>query len=193
MKLSVSVPDELWERASAQRPDLKTSVLVQEALESWTRPEGTAGYSLARPEGVEELFEAARERLAAEARAQFERGYRAALEAAPSLAIWHIESLAEKRYDVKAWIEPIVGGRVAMAVGQIPDPSPGEPDLAMVALIRALGSLSGPWADDMFRPGPAYLRGFAQAMRELFDEVVAGQIPPAATAHPSVNGENAFG
>jgi hypothetical protein len=46
MKLSVSVPDELWERACAQRPDLKTSVLVQEALESWTHPEGTAGYSL---------------------------------------------------------------------------------------------------------------------------------------------------
>ena len=73
-KLSVSVPDELWEQAQTQRPDLNPSHLVKAALETFTRPADTAGFSLARPADAEDDFAAARAKFADIAREGLQRG-----------------------------------------------------------------------------------------------------------------------
>jgi hypothetical protein len=180
VKLSVSVPDELWDRARAGRPDLSTSHLVQQALERWTSPEGSAGYSLEAPEAAAELMERATARLSEDAREHYERGYLAGAKAGTELDWWSVQSLHDKHYDVRAWIDPIRNGQLAYDMGQL---EPGmQPSSAVGPLVEALGALMSPWGDNMFTPSAPYLRGFTQAMRDLWQRVNVGGPEEAAGA-----------
>jgi hypothetical protein len=110
MKLSVSVPDGLWEEARAVRPDLKPSGIVQAALEAW-RSERSPAFRHDPPADVGEAFSHARNRLAAHARQDFERGYRAAVAVAPEIEWWVLEALATQHFSVRLWAEnPRAGG-----------------------------------------------------------------------------------
>jgi hypothetical protein len=181
MKLSVSVPDALWEKAQTKRPDLKDSHLVQEALESFTKPADTAGFSLAMPDDAKEAFEVAREHLATMARAQFEDGYRAAVEAIPHLGWWNVQGLAEDHFDVKSWARSLVDSNVNAKLGNIPEDW-GTEDKVIGALIKPLGSLLPPYGDNSPRPSIPFLRGFTQAFRDLWEQVNAGEIAPEPAA-----------
>jgi hypothetical protein len=195
MKLSVSVPDELWERARGVRPDLKDSRLVQTALDAFTRPAEVAGYSTAMPEDAKAAFEAVRDKLAARARTEFEDGYRAAIELVPTLDWWDIQSLAERyRFAVKEWAQSYADSVVAGHLGHIPKDMAAELE-TVGGLVKALGNVISPFGDNEYGRTVPFLRGFAQAFRELWDQVNQGEA--SANADPGgdvpASGEGALG
>lgn len=173
MKLSVSVPDDLWNEARQSRPDLNPSHLVQDALIAWTRQRATDAFPQDRPPDADAAFSTARARLAASGREDFERGYRAAILAVESFSLVWFESLARARFDVVAWADGIADTERRAAAGQIP--SDWAPDQQFSrALADALGSLFNPFGFDTFMPGVAYLRGFTKAMRDLWEGAIEG-------------------
>jgi hypothetical protein len=179
-KISISVPEVLLVRAQAQHPGMPTSGIVTLALEMQLRDRDAAGYSLERPSAAVSRFADAKDRLAADARAQFEAGYLAGVEAAGELGYRDIESLHLVHYDVAAWIQPYLNG--AMDAGQFSDMKESD---AVGPLIDALGSMMSPYGDDMFSPTGPYLRGFAQAMRDLYREVSDGiSVEPPTSSGP---------
>ncbi len=158
-----------------QRPDLNPSHLVQEALEAWTRSHAAPVFPQERPDDAQDAFALARERLSGQAREEFERGYRAALEAAEVLDLWVIESLAKRHFEVVAWAADFAQTSVEAAIGMTSEE--WAPDNKIIgALVKALGNLIGPWGDDAFRPSAPYLRGFVQAMRDLWEESFEGTV-----------------
>jgi hypothetical protein len=173
MKTSISVPDELWQRAKARRPELNASHMVQEALEAFAAPAapGSEGWKLVA--GVEQVFEAARERLAAQARREFEEGYNAAIVAGEEMEWRDVEALAEARFDITAWVAPYINLPARAVIGEIPEDEI-EPAIIPI-LVHALGNMIPPWGDDSFTPHGSYLRGFARGMRDLFEAVVAAE------------------
>jgi hypothetical protein len=190
-KLSVSVSDELWARALAQRPDLNPSRLVQTALESWTRAADSAGFSVERPPKAEKKFQLAREWLGAIAREQFEAGYLAAVDTMPKLDWLALQDLADRNFDVKTWAEGYGSSEAEAKAGFIPED--WSPDPATVkALYQGLGPWIMPYNEESPRPTIPFLRGFAKAFRELWEETVDGPTR-ASGAASSTNGEGALG
>jgi hypothetical protein len=179
MKLSVSVPDPLWESAHELRPDLNPSALVQEALGSWVRTRSATPYPVGRPPEADAGFAAARARMTATARAEFERGYLAAVTCAETLDWVYLHSLARDRFEVKSWAERIANEAVQADMGNIPRDWAPEPE-TVHALLKALGNIVHPFGDDMFAPSVPYLRGFTQAMRDLWTDAVEGRSAQAA-------------
>ena len=98
MKLSVSVPDDLWEEARSVAKDPESSsAVIQEALRRWaTQARGGPGYATSPPQDVLPDLQEARERLAREARAEFGRGYTQGVQCARRLPWWAIEDLADR-------------------------------------------------------------------------------------------------
>jgi hypothetical protein len=166
------------------RPDLKDSHLIQTALEEFTKPGDTAGFSLTRPAGAEEGFAKAQEQLATFARAEFEKGYQAAVDLVPSLSWWSIQNLADHyRFDIKAWVRAYTDAVVAGEIGQIPKDL--APDGKLIGpYIEAFGNLVSPFGDDLWGPSIPYLRGAGQAFRELWASVNTGAAP-ATTDGPN--------
>jgi hypothetical protein len=105
MKLSVSVPDELWNEARSLAQDSTTSAVVQEALRRWVnqahpKPQYVEGL----PEDVLAALRETRGRLGEEAHMESKRGYVYGVETAQRLPWWAIESLADHyRFDVREW------------------------------------------------------------------------------------------
>jgi post-segregation antitoxin (ccd killing protein) len=165
MKLSVSVPDDLWETARARRPDLNPSHLIQEALESWQRQSPGTTSAVERPAAVEAQFIRARDRLAGQMREESDNGYRAALQLAEVTQWRVIAFLAEDRFDVKTWAKTFV--KVAEKANAKAD------DPLVLAMVRAVGNLVPGYGVDTFTPTPIYLQGFVSAMRELWDAASA--------------------
>ena len=174
MKLSVSVPDPLWDAARESRPDLNPSRLVQEALDSWVRARSATPYPVGRPRQADAHFDAARARLVATARAEFERGYVAAVECAEILDWVYFDSLARGRFEVRSWAAGIASAAVQVDLGALPKEWGPAPATVRV-LVQALGNIVSPFGDDMFTPSLPYVRGFAQAMRDLWTDAVEGR------------------
>jgi hypothetical protein len=167
MKLSISVPEPLWEEARAFRPELNPSHLVQEALEAMAHAERTS--TLAdRPAEVDEAFAVARDRFIQQAHERYQRGYAAAVELAGHVDWWVLESIARDNFNVEQWAEGIVKDLDHAMVGLIP--RDWIKDYPIGAFIKALGCFVDP-SGEGWRPDAAYLRGFAQAMRALWTEV----------------------
>ena len=174
MKLSVSVPDPLWHRATELRPELNPSHLVQAALERLVDAAATATLPIHRPTASAKAFIEARDRLLSQARSEFEEGYSAALEAVEKVPLWSLESLATRfSFDVKRWASGYASDAVNADLGNIP--KEWAPDSALIgALGRGLGSVVSPFFDDSFSPSVAYVRGFSQALRDLWTDVYEG-------------------
>jgi hypothetical protein len=187
MKLSISVPEQLWARAKAASGGANASHLVQEALRRYVE-DGVAkpAYSLAPPEDVVDAWGALRGQFASEARQRFEQGYRAAVTAFAELSWSRLEFLAEDcRFDVKGWAESF--RRLAEDI-ELRMSTPGHvsqypPEVAdvTVAEVNALFTALGAWArphgggsDWEWEPSPTYVRGFTQAARDLWRDINEG-------------------
>ena len=176
MKLSVSVPDGLWEEARAVRPDLNPSGIVQAALEAW-HSERSPAFPHDPPADVGEAFSQARDRLAAHARQEFERGYRAGVVVAPEIEWWVLEALATQHFSVRLWAENLALVAQAERAGEVPEGT-GPSQASLMCLREALGPAL-PWADDedlVPNPSAPYLRGFSAAMRDLWEAAFEGPI-----------------
>ena len=106
MKLSVSVPDELWEEARSIAADSESSsAVIQEGLRRWVmQTRGGPRYATSAPEDVLGDLQEARERLAREARAEFGHGYAQGVQSARRLPWWAIEDLADRHgFRVREW------------------------------------------------------------------------------------------
>jgi hypothetical protein len=184
MKLSVSVPDDLWDQARGQAPtDIASapSALVQEALRAYVTANAPEAPRLRvpRPEGHQVTFERARSKLAQQARQEAEKGYVAGLAIAEHLE-WHdIESLAERyRFDVAEWAksyrdadERAAMRKSGMQIEPMHEATP-RPNL-MRHLIVNLGDLAAFASQAEWDPAPTYLRGVRQALAEMYQEAMA--------------------
>jgi len=190
MKLSISVPNELWDRARAAGNDANPSHLVQEALHRYVEERGRKpAYPLTPPDDVASAKGAVRERFANEARKKFEDGYRAALTAFPVLSWNDIEFLANSyRFDVKRWAhsyaalaeDPDLRKAMPGYVSQFPEGA--DVDAAVVqALMNALGAWAAPHGMSEWEPGATYARGFEQAARDVWREITEGTPERAGT------------
>jgi hypothetical protein len=103
MKLSIYVPDELWQRAR-QASDENPSSLVQTALERWL------GNELKRPPYYESpppdalRIKQLRDRLEREARALYREGYEEGLRLAEELNWSQLDRLAAVHWDIARWV-----------------------------------------------------------------------------------------
>jgi hypothetical protein len=103
-KLSVSIPDELWEQAQAASPDMGQSQLVQVALRRYVA--GMTGrWPLVRSRSEENraLLQQVLERVSERTQATYDEGYRAGLALAESSPWKLVEQLAELDWDLDAW------------------------------------------------------------------------------------------
>jgi hypothetical protein len=182
VKLSVSVPDPLWEEARQQRPDLNPSRLVQVALDSWVQPRSAPAFSLEPPADAGPAFAAAREHMAAEVRREFEEGYRAALAAANSIRLLTFQELADDyRFDVAAWARDRAR-RAMEGVWMGPETWWAWDVEEGSAVAKALGSvIPHPALDTESGRTAPFVRGFAEALRNLWETVIQG--PPADSRH----------
>lgn len=192
-KISISVPESVLARAQAQRPSMSTSGLITLALEAQVRDLDAAGYSLERPTSAAGRFAEVKAQLAVKARDEYEAGYLAGVEVAGEISLHLVEALRDYGYNVTHWVQPILNGADMADLSE-----DKEPSSALVPLVEALGSLMSPYGDDMFTPTEPYLRGFAQAFRDLYEEVTEGvstEIPtlPGPAHFASANGTGSEG
>jgi hypothetical protein len=213
MKLSVSVPDDLWDEVRSIAADSNSSsAVVQEGLRRWvTQARGGPGYATSAPEDVLGDRQEAHERLAREARAEFEHGYAQGVQCARRLPWWAIENLADHHgFRVREWARAWATAAVELDMAK---PSPSlrkadkaetidawlrsprrrpfdwtgvdadvqatdavpRPHVVVRALIPALGVFVPPYGDELeFCPSMTYLRGFTQAMRDIWSSVAEG-------------------
>lgn len=169
-KLSVYVPDELWEQARLSRPDLApASQLVQEALHRIVVQAAPAAADLDEP------LEQIRRRMADEAAAQYERGYRAAVAVAEHLSWDDLVRLDSLKFNVERWAASYrQRAEAAVAGALMPNEVPPRRE-TLAALEKALGN----WAalfqpESEWWPDVAYAKGFAVALGQLYGSVVAG-------------------
>jgi hypothetical protein len=176
-KVSVSIPDELIDRARALDSTANTSQLVQRGLEQLTAhlagPD-EPGYAR-RPEDAQGLLAAAREKLLAAARAEYERGYYAGMEDIGDLDWAFMEDLAHARFDLITKLSVWKRGYAPA----ISDPE-FNPPRWFVALMKRFGSMIDPIGFDAtnFTPTRPFARGYAAALHDAWTTVESGQDEP---------------
>lgn len=175
MKMSVSVPDELWEAArSAVDGRDSPSAVVQEGLSRLVEVEGRAKPYAAKPamEGeVAAQAAAARARLLAGARELYQKGYREGIKIATELTVQQLQMLV--RVGVAKATENAVE---AVRLDQrYPDPGGRvkEPLMPLGMLVGYLGSIADPRDVTDWAPNELLLEGMDQAFRDLWDDVRA--------------------
>ena len=176
VKMSIYVPDELWEAVRQARPEAPSpSQIVQDALSRLTHESQSQERV---PADVAPEFEAARARFVREASTEFEHGYRAALAASADLDWSDVEILAEAfKFNVKEWAEAWKESaeRHDLARAGVPVvlyPGDEKPDVKKVnALMKALGEWATPHGSEEWVPRQTYVKGFTQAMRTLWASV----------------------
>jgi hypothetical protein len=109
-KLSLYIPDDLWERARAVDPSLNQSQVAQRALQHWleTRPTGESP-AFERPADAVPVPEGLVQRFAGEAREQYQAAYRAAFQLAERISWRSLDELASRGWDWASWLRH--GGR----------------------------------------------------------------------------------
>ena len=96
MKLSVSVPDELWDKARRRFDDDSPSAVVQSALSRLVAAQAAPDYQV-RPvsDAISAALEAARARVVGEAQEMFQTGYRQGAELVAGLGYSQLGYMAE--------------------------------------------------------------------------------------------------
>lgn len=183
MKLSVSVPDDLWDQARDRSSDEVAgapSALVQEALRSYvsaSAPESPR-LKVVRPQGQDRNYKQALLKLAAQARLEAEKGYVAGVTLAEQLD-WHdLEQLAEHyRFDVEAWARSYRAAaerydmrNQGIKIEPMNEARPREP--LMRQLMVTLGNFASPHDMESWIPAPTYLRGLRQALAEVWQDAM---------------------
>jgi len=109
-KLSLYIPDDLWNRARAVDPALNQSQVAQRALRHWIdAQEARPPAAFEPPPDAAPPSEGLVRRFANEARDQYQAAYRAAMELAERLSWRSLDDLASRGWDWAAWLRH--GGR----------------------------------------------------------------------------------
>jgi len=158
MKLSVSVPDELWEMARRQADDDSPSAIIQSALSRFVAAKAATGYQI-RPvsDEISAALEAARARIDAERQEMFQTGYQQGLELASTLDYWEL-----------AWIVR-VGGREAAKDARSRGPNPSlPPPINAGRLVKYYGSYADPLGGVEWTPSRPTIEGIDAALHDVW-------------------------
>lgn len=204
-KLSIYVPDDLWEQVREGHPDANVSQVVQRGLAKLTKEEQESepGY-LERPSGATDRIAGLTARLAAEARHEYQRGYSAGLDVADELTLLELNELVALNFDVARWLARYTESvRWNMVEGLPPGPPPDVPPETVMAVLMgaappsaipgeplkpswpwlksaadALGSMADPIGFDNwnFTPPTPRVRGFRDALRDVWSGVEGSHV-----------------
>jgi hypothetical protein len=178
-KVSVYIPDDLLDRVRSLDGSTSTSQLVQRGLERLATHLGGSDEPVyaRRPEDAQDLLHAAHEKLMANARLEYERGYRAGAEDAGELAWSFMERLADMQFDLSTRLRSLRDGVAPTAL----DPGFSPPPWFGV-LANRLGTLIDPIGFDhwAFTPTRPFVRGYAAALRDAWSTVEPDHGMPTA-------------
>lgn len=109
-KLSLYVPDDLWNQARAVDPSLNQSQVAQRALQHWIETRPSVGpQAFEPPADSMPVPESLVQRFASEASEQYQAAYRAAFQLAERISWGSLDELASRGWDWAAWLRH--GGR----------------------------------------------------------------------------------
>jgi hypothetical protein len=174
MKLSVSVPDELWDAARAVVEDDSPSAVVQTALgQLISRGVGGKAYAQ-RPKLQGELADAfmtTRSRLLEDASARYQAGYRQGVELAGELDWAQLDEIAHKGVIAVSESAASFTSRFVSDPGNYP---PGaKPTIDPLLLQKYVGRYAD-WQDLLSgRPSEITIEGMDRALRDLWEQVQA--------------------
>lgn len=177
MKLSVSVPDDLWSSAQAAAAEVgdSPSAVVQVALNRLVNGSGAGPGYAHRPAGAAAVLAEVQEQLLLGARADYSAGYTAAQSGFEHLT-WPILSFFA-RHDFK--LRPAFAALVE-DIGYEDSPVAGAEELLYGVYGEAVGAdiwdSSDP--DQVEFRSTAYLDGFRDALRDAYAVVARGSTPP---------------
>ncbi len=161
MKLSVSVPDELWMKACRRIDDDSPSVVVQSALSRLVAA-AAADYQV-RPvsDEISAALEAARARVVADAREMFQTGYRQGLELAAKLGYGQLE-----------WIVRTGGVEAAKdAASRGPNPGTLAAPIGCGLLVKYFGGYADPLDGVEWTPVRPTTEGIDAALHDVWQRV----------------------
>lgn len=177
MKLSISLPDDLWDRArEVLHTQTSPSAIVQEALRravssGAARPEYA---DAARDEETRTVMTEVRTRLVKEARMSYQNGYRSGVALAQKLSWQELEWISSAPVDLCARAKAVLDLAQRQMVDD-PQYIPGtEPMIDPNVLGEYLGSLAHPLLD--WTPEPVALEGIAAALTDIRSSVEYTQI-----------------
>jgi len=175
VKLSISVPDDLWDQAVAKSFGAPPSRLVQDALRDWVKAETMVSqpYVVDVPDAIGARFASVRERFVAEAQKEFERGYESAIETAGELEWSDIEWLSSMGFSVLKWAKAYGEWALNKELGQwLPEGVEGPPRQVVDALAKGLGAyVDHPAFAERGHPGAVFIEGYTKAFRDLWTSV----------------------
>lgn len=183
-KVSVSIPDELLDRARALHGPASTSQLVQRGLAQLVAHlTGPSDPDYAqRPDDVKEMLAAARAKLLTSARKEFEEGYRAGVEDIGELDWALLEELADTRFDLLTRLSAWQRSLTLDLSGDMTFRPPGWFDI----LAKRFGSLVDPIGFGKFGSAPTrtFVRGYAAALHDAWATVEPDQIEQPTEVEP---------
>jgi hypothetical protein len=169
-KFSVYIPDETWDRAREQAPELNASQLVQLGLRKLAEAAtDTPAFARTRPAEVAERFTALQQRFTEQARERYEAGYTEAVDLAESKFTWGtIDRLAEANWGIRTWIKNLE---------TLGDASPDYEALTEVFFPIKEAIWVGEKLAHAYWPDDTWVLGFVAALRDLWSAVRAEQQP----------------
>jgi hypothetical protein len=176
-KLSVSVPDELLDRARSLHGPASTSSLVQRGLELLTAHvvESVDRPYAHRPPQAAALLDQAQARLVEVARTEYENGYCAGMADVGELNWQFLERAADARFDLLAklpeWQRSVAPTRYDNGF---------SPPKWFEVLVKRFGSMIDPIGFDSFNftPTRPFVRGYGDALRDAWATVEPGEGSP---------------
>jgi hypothetical protein len=181
VKLSVSVPDELWERAQRALGEEGPSQIVQEALRRLTGPDAAASsfsdlFEDSVSDSGQSRIERIRDRMLQQAQETWQRGYDDGLALAEQVSWDALESFGDRaNFDVARWLWNINAPQTeAQAI------------FDTLAAFHADGSLLvDPDGDPVLRRlQRPYREGFEKALSDVWRAVAEATIPDAEPVSP---------
>jgi len=167
MKVSVSVPDELWDEASATvglfEKDVSPSALVQRALQSYVSSSSIRAprYRRERPVGAANQISTIAKRLEAEAHREFEAGYHRGIKLSENVGWRDFETVVravERGSDLRKTLYQLVAGERA-AIADF------DKELSDVWIETGSGY--------SFTGSDVFWQGVSEALRDIFLQVRA--------------------
>jgi hypothetical protein len=167
--MSIYLPDDLAERLKSD--DGKSSQVIQEALRRYLGDDKAPSWAQV-PDDAQALLIANSESLIAEAREDYQDGYRAALKRLPDLGWSTLSSFARSNFELVRWLGSWRSGAAHQAVTNQADDI--VPWLWKIA--ADVGDRADPIGYDQFsfRRSVAFESGYSAALRAAYEVIERG-------------------
>lgn len=172
MKLSVSVPDELWEQACRRVDYDSPSAVVQAALSRFVGDTGGNVDYAVRPDSAGELaraLSAARAHIINDARELYQRGYRDGVKLAAELSFGQLAYIV--RVGAKKAAQSQARLKIEIETGLAYVPEGSQPLIEPRVLIDYLGSYADYTGGEFHTPAPPTIEGLDRALADVWESV----------------------